>query len=108
MLESARASIWRDAAPVTAASARAAADDLKAAANAMLTAWLGAAGSLSLPSDLLPGMFTPAVVEAYPMAARLVDFTVAQQRTCQVLEVREGVWMPLAVQHSIPNVPATG
>jgi hypothetical protein len=91
LLESARASIWRDAAPVTAASARAAAEDLKAAVNAMLTAWLGAAGSLSLPSDLLPGMFTPAVVEAYPMAARLVDFTVAQQRTTQVLEVRVDV-----------------
>jgi hypothetical protein len=55
----------------------------------MLTAWLGAAGSLALPSDMLPGMFVPAVVEAYPAAARAVDFSVAQQRTCQVLEVRE-------------------
>jgi len=90
LLESARASIWRDAAPVTAASAKAAADDLKAAANAVLTAWLGAAGSLNLPSDLLPGMFVPAVVEAYPTAARVLDFSVAQQRTCQVLEVGLG------------------
>lgn len=91
LLESARASIWRDAAPVTAASAKAAADDLKAAANAVLTAWLGAAGSLNLPSDLLPGMFVPAVVEAYPTAARVLDFSVAQQRTCQVLEVGWGL-----------------
>lgn len=58
----------------------------------MLAAWLGAAGSLSLPSDLVPGMFTPAVEEAYPMAARLVDFSVAQQRTTQVLEVGV-VWL---------------
>lgn len=87
LIESARASIWRDAAPVTAASAKAAADDLRAAANAMLNAWLGAAGSLALPSDMLPGMFVPAVVEAYPAAARVVDCSVAQQRTCQVLEV---------------------
>jgi hypothetical protein len=87
LIESAPAAIWRDAAPVTAASAKAAAEDLKAAANAMLMAWLGAAGSLALPSDLMPGMFAPAVEEAYPVAARVVDFSVAQQRTCQVLEV---------------------
>lgn len=91
LIESARAALWRDAAPVTAASAKAAADDLRAAANAMLTAWLGAAGSLNLPSDLMPGMFAPAVVEAYPAAARVVDFSVAQQRTCAVLEVRESI-----------------
>jgi hypothetical protein len=87
LLESAKASIWKDAAPVTAASAKAAAEELRAAANAVLTAWLGAAGSLQLPSDLMPGMFAPAVVEAYPMAARVVDMSVAQQRTCTVLEV---------------------
>jgi hypothetical protein len=88
LLESAKASIWRDAAPVTAASAKAAAEELRAAANAVLSAWLGAAGSLQLPSDLMPGMFAPAVLEAYPMAARVVDMSVAQQRTCTVLEVR--------------------
>jgi hypothetical protein len=85
--DAARAAIWRDAAPVTPSYARAAAVDLRAASSAMLSAWVGPAASLALPSDLMPGMFAPAVVEAYPATARIVDVAVAQQRTCQVMEV---------------------
>jgi hypothetical protein len=86
-LEAAKAAHWRDAAPVTPAYAKAAAEELKAASYAMLSSWQAAAQQLALPSDLVPGMFAPAVVEAYPAAARVVDFSVAQQRTTHVMEV---------------------
>eukprot|EP00775_Hariotina_reticulata_P003427 gene3427-3699_t len=75
--------------PVTPASARAAAEDLRAAAAAVINGWEAAA--LNLPTDLMPGMFAPAVEEAYDTAARILDLSVAQQRTVQVMEVREGV-----------------
>lgn len=55
----------------------------------MLSSWQAAAQQLALPSDLMPGMFAPAVVEAYPAAARVVDYSVAQQRTTHVMEVGE-------------------
>jgi hypothetical protein len=87
-VEAAKAALWRDAAPVTPAYAKAAAEELKAASYAMLSSWQAAAQQLALPSDLVPGMFAPAVVEAYPAAARVVDFSVAQQRTTHVMEVR--------------------
>jgi hypothetical protein len=86
-LEAAKAAHWRDAAPVTPAYAKAAAEELKAASLAMLSSWQAAAQQLALPSDLVPGMFAPAVVEAYPAAARAVDYSVAQQRTTHVMEV---------------------
>jgi hypothetical protein len=63
----------------------------------MLSSWQAAAQQLALPSDLVPGMFAPAVVEAYPAAARVVDFSVAQQRTTHVMEVCEGVWNALSL-----------
>jgi hypothetical protein len=88
-LEAAKAAHWRDAAPVTPSYAKAAAEELKAASLAMLSSWQVAAQQLALPSDLVPGMFAPAVVEAYPAAARVVDFSVAQQRTTHVMEVRQ-------------------
>eukprot|EP00879_Flechtneria_rotunda_P004470 GHRR01004723.1.p1 GENE.GHRR01004723.1~~GHRR01004723.1.p1 ORF type:complete len:2002 (+),score=973.92 GHRR01004723.1:289-6294(+) len=88
-LDAARPSQWRDAAPVTPAYAKAAAEDLKAASQAMLGSWKAAA--LALPSDLMPGMFAPAVTEAYPAAARVTDYVVAQQRTCTVLELLASV-----------------
>ncbi|WIA08091.1 hypothetical protein OEZ85_007554 [Tetradesmus obliquus] len=68
-----------------------AAEELKAASLAMLSSWQAAAQQLALPSDLMPGMFAPAVVEAYPAAARVVDYSVAQQRTTHVMELLAAV-----------------
>jgi hypothetical protein len=76
---------FRDAAPVTAAAAAAAAAELRAAAAAAEGSWR--ASALTLPPDVQPGLFTPAVLEAYPAAARAVDASLAQQAARGAMEV---------------------
>jgi hypothetical protein len=82
--------------PVTAAGAAAAAAELRAAAAAAAGSWRGAA--LTLPPDLQAGMFTPAVLEAYPAAARAVDAALAQTSACNALEVRS---LPFPYSHVV-------
>lgn len=42
---------------------------------------------LNLPPDIEPGVLAPAVLEAYPAAARVVDLALAQRAVCNALEV---------------------
>ncbi len=74
---------------MTPASARAAAEDLAAAAAALCSGWR--AGALALPSDLMPGQFAAAQEERYPMDARVTDVVVARERTLHALEVQSAV-----------------
>lgn len=66
------------------------AEELRAASAAVANSWRAAA--LELPPELEPGMLAPAVLEAYPAAARVVDLAVAQQRLCRALEVGRCSW----------------
>ena len=75
----------RDAAPVTPAVVQSVSQELRAAATAAASSWR--ASALDLPSDFDTSLLAPAVLEAYPAAARVVDMALVQQAVCKALEV---------------------